>query len=106
MPWKRGESGNPSGRPPLGGAVVEKFRSNPKSAVVIEQIITVALTLGEEEQHPDAMICAKIVVDRILPKLQTQTISLETEGVRIGPVILPAVKPIEATHNPHGIDET
>jgi len=92
MPWKKGESGNPDGRPPLGGAVVERFRKNPKSAAVIEKILEVASTLGADKQHPDAMICAKIVADRILPKLQTQTISLETDGVRMGPVILPAAK--------------
>ena len=91
MPWLKGKSGNPNGRPPLGGAVVERFRKNPKSAVVIERIIKVASTLGTDKQHPDAMACAKIVANRLLPKLQTQTISLETDGVRMGPVILPSI---------------
>ena len=35
--------------------------------------------------------CAKIVADRILPKLQTQTINLETHETRRGIVILPAI---------------
>ncbi|MCH7574700.1 MAG: hypothetical protein IIA59_06180 [Candidatus Marinimicrobia bacterium] len=92
MPFKKGQSGNPNGRPPLGGAVVEKFRTNPKSLKVINQIISVAGTLGTDNQHADAMACAKIVADRMLPKLQTQTINLESEGRPMGPVILPAVR--------------
>ena len=89
MVWRKGQSGNPDGRPPAGKTVVEKFRSNPKAEVVIEQIIEVASTLGTDDQHPDAMPCAKIVAERLIPAVRAQTISLDNEGFNLGPILLP-----------------
>ena len=89
MVWQKGQSGNPNGRPPAGGSVVEKFRSNPKAESVIDNVIEVATTLGKDQQHPDAMACAKLVAERLIPAVRAQTISLDTEGVNLGPVLLP-----------------
>ncbi len=89
MPWQKGQSGNPNGRPPAGGSVVEKFRSNPKAESVIDNVIEVASTLGSDHQHPDAMACAKIVAERLIPAVRAQAISLDSEGANLGPILLP-----------------
>ena len=89
MVWQKGQSGNPNGRPPAGGSVVEKFRSNPKAESVIDNVIDVASTLGTDNQHPDAMVAAKIVMERLVPAIRAQAISLDTEGANLGPILLP-----------------
>ncbi|MFC1746949.1 DUF5681 domain-containing protein [Candidatus Neomarinimicrobiota bacterium] len=94
MTWQKGQSGNPNGRPPAGKTVVDNFRSNPKAEKVLAQVVTVAATLGRKNQHPDAMACAKIVADKLVPSMKVQEINMEPEGRRLGPVILPAPVPI------------
>ena len=89
-PWKKGQSGNPNGRPPADKTLVDKFRKNPKAEGVIQQVMEVAATLGTDDQHPDAMACARIVLDKLLPSMKQQDLRIENEQPR-GVVILPAI---------------
>ena len=90
MTWQKGKSGNPHGRPPADKTLVDKFRSNPKAEGVIKQVVKVAATLGTDDQHADAMACARIVLDKLLPSMKVQDIKIEDERPW-GPVILPAI---------------
>lgn len=90
MPWQKGQSGNPNGRPPAGKTIVDRFRSHPKAKRVVDQIMEVAATLGTDDQHTDAMACAKIVVDKLLPSMKVQDIKIEDERPW-GPIILPVI---------------
>lgn len=70
--WKPGESGNRQGRPKI--ALAEQFRNNPKAKSVLDKIIAVANTLNTETEHKDAVTCARIVADKIIPTLKAQEI--------------------------------
>jgi len=70
MPFKPGQTGNPHGRPRKEASIAERFRSNPKIEKIFEQIISVASTLGTEEQHPNAWPAAKIILDKLVPGLK------------------------------------
>jgi len=76
-PYKPGQSGNPKGRPKI--AIAEQFRNNPKAKEVLDKIITVANTLNTENEHKDAITCARIVADKIIPTLKAQEIHAELE---------------------------
>ena len=76
--WQKGMSGNPLGRPKKGQSVVERFRENATTYTVIGKIVETAMSLGQNNQHPDAMQCAKIVAEKILPSLKAQEIRMET----------------------------
>jgi len=71
-PFRPGESGNPAGRPKI--ALAEQFRNNPKAKSVLNKIIDVANTLNTEKEHKDAVTCARIVSDKIIPTLKAQEI--------------------------------
>ena len=90
--WKKGQSGNPNGRPKGSSSQAEQFRSNPRALEVINKVIKTANTLGTDDEHKDASSCAKIVVDKIIPTLKAQDISIETDGAT-GFVILPKEEP-------------
>ena len=91
--WERGVSGNPLGRPKKGQSVVERFRDNPTTYTVIGKIVETAMSLGQDDQHPDAMQCAKIVAEKILPSLKAQEIRMES--TEQGFVFLPPQAPAE-----------
>ena len=87
--WVKGQSGNPIGRPKKGQSTADKFRKDPKALDILNKVIQQASTLGEgKDEHKDAMACAKIVVDKIIPTLKAQDISIESDGVT-GFVVLP-----------------
>ena len=88
----KGSIPNPNGRPKKGKGTAEQFRSNPKALDILNKVIEQASTLGQKEEHKDAMSCAKIVVDKIIPTLKAQDISIETDG-SAGFVILPKEQP-------------
>ena len=91
--FKKGKSGNPKGRPKAGKSNAELFRTNPKAEGILEKIFDIASTLGKEEEHKDAMACAKLIADKMVPTLKSQ--ELEVSGVDKGYVVIPEQKPSE-----------
>ena len=75
-----GTSGNLNGRPPAGEDIVSKFRDNPKCISVLEKIFKVASTLGDEDQHKDALPAAKMIAERLVPMLKSSDLQLNTDG--------------------------
>jgi len=90
--WIKGQSGNPKGRPPKGMSIAERFRSNPTGEFVLEKIFDIASTLGSDLQHDDALQCAKMVIERLVPSLKASELKMTTEdsGVVIMPAQIPA----------------
>lgn len=88
----KGQCGNLKGRPKGSTSQAEAFRNNPKALDVLNKVIETASTLGTDDEHKDASSCAKIVVDKIIPTLKAQDISIETDG-SAGFVILPKEEP-------------
>jgi hypothetical protein len=76
------------GRPKKEHTIVEKFRSNPKAVDLINQIIETASTLGKKNQHKDAMNCAKLVVERLVPALKSSELKIGSDD-NSGFVFLP-----------------
>ena len=93
-----GHTANPNGRPKGSTSQAEQFRNNPKALDVLNKVIETASTLGTDEEHKDASSCAKIVVDKIIPTLKAQDISIETDG-SAGFVILPKEEPSAKENN-------
>lgn len=89
----KGQSGNPNGRPKKGKSNAEKFRDNPKAPGILDKIFEIAGTLGKENEHKDAMSCAKLIADKMVPTLKSQ--ELEVSGVDKGYVVLPEQKASE-----------
>ena len=90
--YLKGQSGNPNGRPKGKSSTAEAFRSDPKALEVLNKVIEIASTLGSSDEHKDATSCAKVVVDKIIPTLKAQDISIETDG-SAGFVVLPKEVP-------------
>lgn len=82
---------NPNGRPPAGEGIIDQFRSNIKGMDVINNIVQIASTLGQDKQHKDALACAKLVVERLVPTLKSSELNLNTQE-ETGFVILPEQK--------------
>ena len=96
--FKKGMSGNPGGRPKKGKTIVDDFRTNPKSYEVINKIFELANTLGSDDQHPDAMACTKLVVERLVPSLKASELRVDVDGDK-GFVFLPEPKPSDKEIN-------
>lgn len=75
----KGNNANPTGRPPAGKTIVEKFRENPNSSSVLSNIFQIASTLGTEEEHPKAFECAKLVADKLIPTLKAQDLNIGSD---------------------------
>ena len=89
-----GHTANPNGRPKGSKSTAEAFRNNPKALDILNKVIEIASSLGTDNEHKDATSCAKVVVDKIIPTLKAQDISIETDG-SAGFVVLPKEKPSE-----------
>lgn len=87
--WKAGQSGNQ--RQTKGNAIVDEFRANPKGETLIENIFKIASTLGTQSQHKDAMTCAKLVIERLIPSLKSSELKVEGNE-NLGFVYLPEQK--------------
>ena len=71
--------------------IIEQFRENPRGMDLIQQIFDIASTLGQKGQHRDAMTCAKLVIERLVPALKSSELKIETDD-NAGFVILPEQK--------------
>lgn len=89
----QGQSGNPNGRPVKGKSNAEKFREHPKAEGILNKIFSIADSLGDNNEHKDAMACVKLVADKIVPTLKSQ--ELEVSGVDKGYVVMPEQKESE-----------
>ena len=91
--WKKGESGNPGGRPKKGQTIVEKFRDNPLVPEIIDKILNIAATLGTNNESPHALDCAKEVLKRIVPTLKVQEIR-QADSRLSGIILVPMKQPV------------
>lgn len=72
---KKGQTNNKKGRPKV--SLAEELRANPKVVKVIDKVISVASTLNTAKEHPQAMTCAKVLMDKSIPTLKAQEIDLQ-----------------------------
>ena len=92
--WLKNQSGNPKGRPPKGKSLAERFRENPTGEVVLKKIFEIASTLGDgKKQHTDALPCAKLVIERLVPALKSSELKMSTDDT--GVIVMPAQIPAE-----------
>ena len=89
--FAKGQSGNKYGRKPKGETIVDRFRDNPHGLDVIQNIMKIAATLGSNDQHQDALSCAKLVVERLIPTLKSSDLNVNTQE-ETGFVVLPEQK--------------
>lgn len=68
------------GRPKKEQTIVEQFRANPKGFDLIQNIFQIASTLGTKGQHKDAMNCAKLVVERLIPTLKSSELKVGSDN--------------------------
>ena len=95
MGLKKGQTNNPNGRPKKSKRIAEKVRNNPKCIKVWESIFRIALTLGTEKEHKEAMQACKLIADKTVPSLRAQELELDPETIRnLGVIMLPTKKRI------------
>lgn len=75
----KGNCANPKGRPKSGHTIIENFRDNPHSDVVIQNIYKIASTLGTDNEHPKAFECSKLITDKLIPTLKAQELNISGE---------------------------
>ena len=88
--YKKGQSGNPKGRPKSGWG--EQIRNHPNAPNVINRIFKSAMDDTDERQGT----AWKLLMDRIAPQLKAETVTLDTDNSVKGVIILPEKKPIES----------
>tara|TARA_R100001594_G_scaffold1338_1_gene5725 strand:- start:215 stop:550 length:336 start_codon:yes stop_codon:yes gene_type:complete len=91
--WKPNQSGNPKGRPKKGDAVADLIKRSRHNGEMVKKLYKVAGTLGTKNEHKQALACAKILLDKIVPDLKSQ--ELQVENTNPGYVLLPT--PIDVT---------
>jgi hypothetical protein len=92
--WLKGESGNPNGRPKKEDTIVEKFRTEPRLQGLLEQMYTIANTIGDDNPHKDALACTKLIIERVIPSLKASELRVDTDN-DTGLVYLPQQTPAE-----------
>mgnify|MGYP004344572633 CR=1 FL=1 len=88
--WKKGQSGNPNGRPPKGQTVKDLLNCPRKSSKMVKKLFKVANTLGTKKEHKYALQAQKMLLDKMIPDLKSE--SLEIKNVEPGYVMLPQPK--------------
>jgi len=88
MKFKKGQSGNPKGRPKTGWG--DQIRKHPKAPEVINRIFTAAM----DDTDPRQGTAWKVLMDRLAPQLKAEQIKVETDGATPGVIILPTKKPL------------
>ena len=91
--WKPNQSGNPKGRPKKGDSVADLIKRNRCNGEMVKKLYKVAGTLGTKAEHKQALACAKILLDKIVPDLKST--ELEVNNTNPGYVLLPT--PIDVT---------
>ena len=86
-----GKSGNPGGRPKSGQTIIDKFRDNETSSIVINKLFEIAKTLNTDDEHKEAMTATKLIVDKLVPSLKSQEIKMDLDNDR-GFVFMPEQK--------------
>ena len=86
-----GKSGNPGGRPKSGQTIIDKFRDNETSSIVINKLFEIAKTLNTDDEHKEAMAATKLIVDKLVPSLKSQEIKMDLDNDR-GFVFMPEQK--------------
>ena len=86
--FKKGFSGNYGGAPRKGQSIVERFRDHEGCQSIINKLFQAANTLGEPNQHKDAISAAKLIVERLVPSLKASELRVDTDGDQ-GFVFLP-----------------
>ena len=90
--FKKGFSGNYNGAPKKSESVVERFRGHEGCQSIINKLFQAANTLGEPNQHKDAISAAKLIVERLVPSLKASELKV-SDANDTGFVFLP--NPVE-----------
>tara|TARA_R100001530_G_scaffold123026_1_gene90858 strand:- start:89 stop:364 length:276 start_codon:yes stop_codon:yes gene_type:complete len=75
MGLKKGQTNNKNGRPKV--SLAQELRRNPNIQSVIDKVVDTACTLGADDEHPQAVACAKIVMDKSIPNLKASEIQID-----------------------------
>ena len=78
--FKKGFSGNYGGAPRKDQSIVERFREHEGCQSIINKLFSAANTLGEPDQHKDAISAAKLIVERLVPSLKASELRVDTDG--------------------------
>ena len=92
--FKKGFSGNYGGAPRKDQSIVERFREHEGCQSIINKLFSAANTLGEPDQHKDAISAAKLIVERLVPSLKASELRVDTEGTD-NLIYLPSQKDVE-----------
>ena len=87
--FKKGYSGNYGGAPRKGQSIVERFREHEGCQSIINKLFQAANTLGEPNQHKDAISAAKLIVERLVPSLKASELKV-SDADETGFVYLPS----------------
>ena len=74
--FKKGFSGNYGGAPRKNQSIVERFREHEGCQSIINKLFSAANTLGEPDQHKDAISAAKLIVERLVPSLKASELKV------------------------------
>ena len=74
--FKKGFSGNYNGAPRKDESIVERFRGHEGCQSIINKLFSAANTLGEPDQHKDAISAAKLIVERLVPSLKASELKV------------------------------
>jgi len=71
------------------------LRSHPKSKTLINKVMKLALQIDDEDPHPNAVVCMKTIMGKILPDLKAIEIGLD-DDIDMGVIMMPVKKKVGA----------